>query len=89
MPVVVTGATGNVGHVAVEALGASPEVTSVLGLARRRPAAAWRPAKTTFSVADITSDDLTRYFVGADAASANSSGRKDETRSSAGSDPTR
>jgi nucleoside-diphosphate-sugar epimerase len=67
MRAVVTGATGNVGRSTVEALAAAPEVTSVLGLARRRPAAAWGPARTTFSVADITSDDLTRYFVGADA----------------------
>jgi UDP-glucose 4-epimerase len=67
MRVVVTGATGNVGHATIEALAAAPEITSVLGLARRRPAAAWRPAKTELSVADVTSDDLTRCFAGADA----------------------
>jgi nucleoside-diphosphate-sugar epimerase len=43
MRVVVTGATGNVGHATIEALAAAPEITSVLGLARRRATAAWRP----------------------------------------------
>ncbi|HVW32812.1 MAG TPA: NAD-dependent epimerase/dehydratase family protein, partial [Acidimicrobiia bacterium] len=67
MRVVVTGATGNLGHATVEALSAAPEVTAIVGLARRRPSARWRPPKSTFAVADITADDLGRHFAGADA----------------------
>jgi UDP-glucose 4-epimerase len=64
MRVVVVGATGNVGTSLVEALGADPDVESVLGLARRRPS--WTAAKTEWAVADITTDDLAPHFRGAD-----------------------
>ena len=37
MRVVVVGATGNVGTAVLRALGRAPEVTSVVGIARRRP----------------------------------------------------
>ena len=39
MRVVVTGATGNIGTALVRALAADDRVESVLGIARRRPAA--------------------------------------------------
>lgn len=66
MRVVVIGATGNVGTSVVEALGRREQVTSILGLARRVPSA--RFAKTTFSAADVTRDDLVRHLRGADCA---------------------
>ena len=65
MRVVVVGATGNVGTSVVDALGRDPDVESVLGLARRVPG--WRPAKTTWAAADVTSADLATLFRGADA----------------------
>lgn len=65
MRVVVIGATGNVGTSVVEALGAEPAVTSVLGLARRRPA--WSPPKTEWATADVTDADLVPHVRGADA----------------------
>jgi nucleoside-diphosphate-sugar epimerase len=63
--VVVVGATGNVGTSLVQALGDEPEVSSVLGLARRRPA--WAPAKTEWATADMLTGDLAAHFRGADA----------------------
>jgi UDP-glucose 4-epimerase len=63
--VVVTGATGNVGTSVIEALGGSPEVDEIVGLARRRPA--WEPAKTTWVDADILGPGLADTFRGADA----------------------
>lgn len=42
-----------------------PGVTSILGLARRTPE--WQPAKTTWASADVSRDDLSRHFEGADA----------------------
>jgi nucleoside-diphosphate-sugar epimerase len=51
MRVVVTGATGNVGTSVVSALVGDPNVTSVLGLARRRPD--WSPDKTTWQSLDV------------------------------------
>ena len=48
MRVVVTGATGNVGTSVLDALGGDDAVTSILGIARRLPAA--RFAKTEFAV---------------------------------------
>jgi nucleoside-diphosphate-sugar epimerase len=65
MRVVVTGATGNAGTSVLRALGEAPEVESILGLARRRPAADF--AKTTFATADVAGDDLAPHFRGADA----------------------
>ncbi|HEX3214623.1 MAG TPA: NAD-dependent epimerase/dehydratase family protein [Actinomycetota bacterium] len=64
MRVVVTGATGNVGTSVVRALAGDPAVTSVLGLARRRPEL--ELAKTTWATADVADDDLSGHFRGAD-----------------------
>jgi UDP-glucose 4-epimerase len=64
MRVVVTGATGNVGTSLLRALGGEEAVTSVLGLARRRPEL--EVAKTTWATADVADDDLTGHFRGAD-----------------------
>lgn len=65
MHVVVVGASGNVGTSLLQALADEPAVDSILGLARRRPRAEF--AKTTWATADVTSDDLSRHFRGADA----------------------
>jgi len=65
MRVVVVGATGNVGTSVVRALAADPAVSSILGLARRRPGL--EVAKTTWAAADVTRDDLAAHFRGADA----------------------
>lgn len=65
MRVVVTGATGNVGTSVLRALGADASVTSVVGLARRRPE--WSPPKVTWVQADVSSDDLAAHLAGADA----------------------
>jgi UDP-glucose 4-epimerase len=69
MRVVVIGATGNVGTSVLGALEREPQVASVLGLARRLPAAAFAKtfAKATFAAADVTSDDLLPHLDGADA----------------------
>jgi nucleoside-diphosphate-sugar epimerase len=64
MRVVITGATGNVGTSLVETLAVDPEVTSVLGLARRSPV--WEQPKTSWASVDITHGDLTTHFRGAD-----------------------
>ncbi len=65
MRVVIVGATGNVGTSLLEALAGESDVESVLGLARRLPAAEF--AKTDWARADIASDELEPYFRGADA----------------------
>jgi nucleoside-diphosphate-sugar epimerase len=65
MRIVVVGGTGNVGTSVIGALGQDPMVSSILGLARRAPE--WRPDKTEWAEADVTSDDLVRHFAGADA----------------------
>ena len=65
MRVVVTGATGNVGTSVVSALAADPNVTTIVGLARRAPD--WDPPKTEFLAADITRAPLADLFEGADA----------------------
>ncbi len=65
MRVVVVGATGNVGTSLVQVLADEPAVTSVLGLARRRPS--WSPPKTEWVTADVASGDLAPHFRGADA----------------------
>jgi UDP-glucose 4-epimerase len=64
MRVVVVGATGNIGTSLVQALAADPEVTSVLGLARRLPS--WRPDGVEWATADISSDELAPHLRGAD-----------------------
>jgi UDP-glucose 4-epimerase len=65
MRVVVTGATGNVGTSLVRALAADPAVTSIVGLARRRPAL--HVDKVEWVTADVSRDDLDGPFAGADA----------------------
>ena len=65
MRVVVVGATGNMGTSVLRSLGASEEVESVLGIARRAPD--WDPPKTTWAQADVVSSDLVPHFRGADA----------------------
>src|SRR5919199_2784198 len=64
MRVVVVGATGNVGTSTLAALGADPEIDSILGVARRRPEL--DAPKVQWADADIVHDDLTPYFRGAD-----------------------
>jgi nucleoside-diphosphate-sugar epimerase len=64
MRVVVTGASGNVGTSLLGALATDGAVTSVLGLARRRPGI--EVAKTTWVTARVDADDLTGHFRGAD-----------------------
>jgi nucleoside-diphosphate-sugar epimerase len=64
MRVVVTGASGNVGTSLLRALAGEQQVTSVLGLARRRPQL--EVAKTSWATADVAADDLTGHFRGAD-----------------------
>ncbi|GAA3834601.1 SDR family oxidoreductase [Sphaerisporangium flaviroseum] len=59
------GATGNVGTSVVSALEADPDITSIVGVARRLPG--WRPGKTEWRSADIAAADLTELFSGADA----------------------
>ena len=53
MRVVVTGASGNVGTSVLQALAGEAAVTSVVGLARRRPEI--QVAKTTWVTAECTS----------------------------------
>jgi nucleoside-diphosphate-sugar epimerase len=64
MRVVVVGATGNVGTSLLDALAAEDRVDSVLGLARRMPEVG--APKVEWARADVTSDDLTPHFTGAD-----------------------
>jgi nucleoside-diphosphate-sugar epimerase len=63
--IVVVGASGNIGTSLVEALSRDPDVGSVLALCRRPPDLTL--PKITWERADITSDDLTERFRGADA----------------------
>lgn len=63
MRVVVTGATGNVGTSVLHALADDERVTSILGIARRRPPVDW--AKTTWAQADVAHSDLVPIFRGA------------------------
>jgi UDP-glucose 4-epimerase len=64
MRVVITGATGNVGTSLIQALADEPAVTSIVGIARRRPA--WQAPKTQWVTADIATDDLIPHVRGAD-----------------------
>jgi nucleoside-diphosphate-sugar epimerase len=64
MRVVVTGASGNVGTSLLRALAGDASVSSVLGLARRRPGL--EVAKTSWATADVAADDLSGHFRGAD-----------------------
>ena len=63
--VVVTGASGNVGTSVLRALEAEPEVTSILGLCRRAPEAAFE--KVEWARADVAESSLEPLFAGADA----------------------
>lgn len=65
MRVVVTGATGNIGLALVEALGNDPEITGVIGMARR-PTHLELP-KTAWHFGDVLTDDLVSVFHRADA----------------------
>ena len=68
MRIVVTGASGNVGTSLLAGLELDPGVSSVLGVARRRPTSG--PAtqgKTAWAAADVSRDDLVPLFRGADA----------------------
>jgi len=65
MKVVVTGATGNVGTSTVQALGESPEIDEIVGLARREPT--WTQPKTSWVEANVLNADLGTIFEGADA----------------------
>lgn len=51
MRIVVTGATGNVGTSLVSARAAEPQVSEIVGIARRMPQ--WRPPKTRWVAADV------------------------------------
>lgn len=64
MRVTVVGATGNVGTSLLSALAEDPQITSIVGVARRRPALT--AAKTAWVQADIVKDDLSRIFSGSD-----------------------
>jgi UDP-glucose 4-epimerase len=64
MRVVVTGATGNVGTSLLRLLSADPAVTSIVGVARRRPDL--HLPKVDWVAADISRDDLAGPFAGAD-----------------------
>ena len=66
MRVVVTGATGNVGTSVLAALGRDPEVTEIVGLARRVPESLLLP-KVRWDQADVTETPLAPLFEGADA----------------------
>jgi UDP-glucose 4-epimerase len=63
--VVVTGASGNVGTSVLEALAAEPQVTEIVGIARRRPEV--EMPKVEWVAADVVEDGLEPIFDGADA----------------------
>ena len=65
MRVVITGATGNVGTALIRALVADERVTSIVGIARRLPAAG--DARVRWVAADVSGDALEPIFAGADA----------------------
>jgi UDP-glucose 4-epimerase len=65
MRVVIVGASGNVGSSLIRELSGTPQVDSLLGVARRRPQLAL--PKTEWAQADIARDDLESLFEGADA----------------------
>jgi nucleoside-diphosphate-sugar epimerase len=64
MRVVVTGATGNVGTSLMRTLSLEPAVSSIVGVARRRPEL--QLPKVEWVAADISVDDLHSPFAGAD-----------------------
>jgi UDP-glucose 4-epimerase len=64
MRVCVVGATGNVGTSVLAQLAEDPAVTSILGVARRRPGL--EVPKTEWATADIGADELAPLFRGVD-----------------------
>lgn len=64
MRIVITGATGNVGTALIRALETDPGVTSIVGIARRLPAAG--SARVEWVAADVSGDPLEPIFAGAD-----------------------
>ena len=64
MRVAVTGATGNVGTSLLRLLSTDPAVTSIVGVARRRPD--FPLPKVEWVAADVSRDDLEGPFAGAD-----------------------
>ena len=64
MRIVITGATGNVGSQLLPQLLSTPEITSVVGLARRLPAAP--DPRVEWHAVDVAEDDLRPLFRGAD-----------------------
>jgi UDP-glucose 4-epimerase len=65
MRVTVIGATGNVGMAVMRRLAAEPDVTELIGVARRRPEVAL--PKTRWEIADISRADLVPLLRGSDA----------------------
>jgi nucleoside-diphosphate-sugar epimerase len=65
MRVVVTGATGNVGTSVLDALAAEPQVSEIVGIARRLPEL--EKPKVRWVHADVGSGELVPHFHGADA----------------------
>jgi nucleoside-diphosphate-sugar epimerase len=64
--VVIVGATGNAGTALVSALEDDPTVDEIVGIARRAAVPDRQHVKTRFVVGDMTRDDLTVWFRGAD-----------------------
>jgi len=62
MRVAITGATGNAGTSLLDALLRDPQVTEVIGIARRRPEI--KLPRTRWVTADVAKDDLTDTFRG-------------------------
>lgn len=65
MRVLITGASGNIGSAVRAALADEPQVTAIVGVARRPPAD--RRDGTTWVAADVATDDLGPACAGADA----------------------
>lgn len=65
MRVVILGATGNVGTSVLESLASEGQVQEIVAVARRAPQRSY--PRTTFTAADIVSDQLAPLFAGADA----------------------
>ena len=63
--VVIVGASGNIGTSLLQALASEDRVSSIVGVARRKPEQSF--AKTTWATADIRSDALDDHVRGADA----------------------
>lgn len=64
MKIVVVGASGNAGTSVLRSLSRDPSVDSILGIARRLPEL-YEP-KTDWAQADVSRDELTSFFRGAD-----------------------